>query len=46
MSNNISLRFLNDLKEFRQQSLRCVNEATIERVFIFSFIKNFKNFET
>ena len=28
MSNNISSRFLNDLEEFRQQALRCVNDAT------------------
>ncbi|CAB5346870.1 unnamed protein product [Rhizophagus irregularis] len=28
MSNNLSLRLLSDLEDFRQQALRCVNDAT------------------
>ena len=28
MSNTTSSRLLSDLEEFRQQALRCVNEAT------------------
>jgi hypothetical protein len=28
MSNNLSSRLLSDLEDFRQQALRCVNDAT------------------
>lgn len=28
MENNLSPRLLSDLEEFRQQALRCVNDAT------------------
>ena len=28
MSNNLSSRLLSDLEEFRQQALRCINDAT------------------
>src|SRR5207248_2005566 len=42
MENNLSPRLLSDLEEFRQQALRCVNDATFAQN-IMNSLQNLKN---